>query len=145
VRGGAVSTPRGNPAGIAKRQVDALNRRDLDEVVALYAEDAVLSFPASAPVIGRNAIRRAYARFFADWDEEITILSFAVSGSIISASGVAQGRHKTIRLDIPGRIPVPLHPYRHTFTATWEISRGEILRHTIDYDSQDLVRRLLGT
>jgi hypothetical protein len=37
-------------AQIVHRQVEALNHRDLDRLLALYADDAVLEFPASTKV-----------------------------------------------------------------------------------------------
>lgn len=129
---------------IVRRQVAALNRRDLDGLMTLYAEDAVLEFPASPVVRGRKAIREAFARFFRDWDEEIALERVAADGGMIAAVGTAEGRHRTLHLRIPGRTPLPQRAYRHGFAVFLEIQRGKIRRHRVYYDSRDLVRQLLG-
>jgi ketosteroid isomerase-like protein len=125
--------------------VAALNTRDLDRLVALYAEDAVLEFPASRPVKGRTAIRAAYTRHFQDWDETVTIDTLVVSGQRVAAQGAATGRHRELQLRISGRIPIPLKPYRHVFAASWEIRAGKIRRHQVSYDARDLVGQILET
>ncbi|AIG05572.1 Steroid Delta-isomerase [Pseudomonas fluorescens] len=43
----------------------ALNASDLDQVMALYAEDAVFMPQNSLPAVGRDAVREAYQRVFA--------------------------------------------------------------------------------
>lgn len=134
-----------SPATVVRRQLQALARHDLDAVVAAYAEDAVLEAPGQAVLRGRAAIRRAYERFFAEWDEEIRIERLHVSGERVTAAGVATGRHRAPRLVIAGRIPVPLHAYRHTFVAVWIVDDGKITRHQVAYDAGDLVRQLLGS
>ncbi|MBI3975607.1 MAG: nuclear transport factor 2 family protein [Armatimonadetes bacterium] len=126
------------------RQVAALNRRDLDALVALYSPDAVLEFPASPVVRGREAIRSAFARFFADWEEEITLRQVAFGAAIVAAEGRVRGRHRTLHLKIPGRKAVPQRTYEHPFAAFLEIRRGLIRRHRVYYDTRDLVRQLLG-
>lgn len=132
-----------DPEGLVRRQVDALNRRDLDGLVAFYAVDAVLEMAAGRPVVGRAAIRRAYERYIQEWDDQVTLARVSVSGTTVTAEGIATGRHRALRLNIPGRIPVPLHPYRHAFRASWEIRGGKIRRHRVEYDPEELVRQLL--
>ena len=140
----AAAGPRRGLAGIVQRQVAALNSRDLDSLMALYAEDAMLEFPASPAVSGRAAIREAFARFFQDWDEEIVLQRVIAAGQTVAAEGTAQGRHRTLHLRIPGRTPLPQRAYRHGFAVFLEIQRGKIRRHRVYYDSRDLVRQLLG-
>ncbi len=130
--------------GLLRRQVAALNGRDLDGLLALYAEDAVLEFPASPAVGGRSAIRAAFARFFQDWEEEITLDRVVATGSSVAAEGTASGRHRTLHLRIPGRTPVPQRGYRHGFAVFLDVQQGKIHRHRVYYDSRDLVRQLLG-
>jgi ketosteroid isomerase-like protein len=147
-RAGARSAPRGGARSAAlkrlvRAQVAALNARDLDRLVALYAEDAVLEFPASRALKGRAAIRAAYARHFQNWDETVVIDSMAVSGQRVAAQGAATGRHHELQLRISGRIPIPLKPYRHAFSASWDIRGGKIRRHQVTYDAGELVRQIL--
>jgi hypothetical protein len=132
-----------DPEALVRSQVDALNRRDLDGLVAFYAPDAVLEMAVGRPVVGRAAIRRAYERYMQEWDDRVTLARVTVSGATVTAEGIATGRHRALRLNIPGRIPVPLHPYRHAFRAVWEIRGGAILRHRVEYDPEELVRQLL--
>lgn len=136
--------PGGGPAHLARRQAEAVNRRDLEGLLALYAEDAVLEFPASPAIAGKSAIRRAFERFFQDWEEEITLHHLVASGRVVAAEGTAQGRHRTLHMKIPGRSAIPPRPYRHAFAAFWEIHRGKIRRHRVYYDARDLVRQVLG-
>ena len=53
--------------------VEADHRRDLERVLALYAEDAVLLPPGEAPVQGRAQIRPRYQALFASVTPEIQI------------------------------------------------------------------------
>ncbi len=136
--------PRAALADLLGRQVAALNRQDLDGLMALYAPDAVLEFPASPVVRGREAIRAAFARFFADWEEEITLAQLVFGAQVVAAEGTVQGRHRTLHLRIPGRKALPQRAYAHPFAAFLEIRRGLIRRHRVYYDARDLVRQLLG-
>ncbi|MDR7518351.1 MAG: nuclear transport factor 2 family protein [Armatimonadota bacterium] len=129
---------------LVRRQVAALNRRDLDGLMALYADDAVLEFPASPILTGRSAIRKAYERFFRDWEEQVTLEDVEVKGQVVTARGIARGRHRAVQLRIPGQVPVPLRAYRHAFVVSWEIADNRIRRHRVDYDAEGLVRQLLG-
>lgn len=146
----APTSPAATPVASAgdaliRRQVDALNRHDLDALMATYAEAAVLEYPASPPVHGKAAIRRAYEQFFADWDETVTLGHVVAAGAVVAAEGVVAGRHRTIHLKIPGRVPVtPPRTYRHGFAAFWEIQDGLVVRHRVYYDARELVKQLLG-
>ncbi len=139
------AAPAAGPGAVLRRQLDALNRHDLDALMDLYAEDAVLEFPASPAVAGRETIRQAFARFFRDWDERITVTRAVVAGTSVAAEGTAEGRHRTLHLRIPGRTPTPPRDYRHGFAVFLEVRRGKIRRHRVYYDSRDLVRQLLGS
>ncbi|MDR7483505.1 MAG: nuclear transport factor 2 family protein, partial [Armatimonadota bacterium] len=140
----AVPAPHAGEA-LVRRQVDALNRHDLDALMATYADAAVLEYPASPPVTGKAAIREAYERFFASWDETIALAHVVATGGVVAAEGVVQGRHRTIHLKIPGRVAVASpRAYRHGFAAFWEIQDGLVVRHRVYYDARELVRQLLG-
>lgn len=130
-------------ADLVGRQVAALNGRDLDALMALYARDAVLEFPASPVVSGREAIRAAFARFFGDWEEEITLHQMVFGAQVVAAEGTVRGRHRALHLRIPGRKALPPRPYEHRFAVFVEVRRGLIRRHRIYNDARDLVRQLL--
>jgi steroid delta-isomerase-like uncharacterized protein len=132
------------PRALVRRHVQALNDRNLDRLLALFAADAVVEFTAGPTLNGRGAIRRAYARYFREWDDVVTLAKVEVDGRLVRATGVAEGQHHVPRMNIPGRIALPLRAYQHRFTAVWEISRGRIQRHRVDYDARDFVRQLLG-
>jgi steroid delta-isomerase-like uncharacterized protein len=122
----------------------ALNARDLERLVRFYAEGAVLELPASPPVEGRAAIRRAFQAFFGQWEEESAYVRVVVEGATAAVEGVTTGRHRTLHLRIPGRVPAPSRRYRHPFAAFLEFADGKIIRHRVYFDARDLVHQLLG-
>jgi steroid delta-isomerase-like uncharacterized protein len=125
-------------------QLDALNRRDLDRLMGFYAEDAVLEFPASPRVEGKAKIRRAFASFFENWEETSTYRVVVVSGTTAAVEGTVTGRHRTLHLRIPGRIPTPSRLYRHDFAMFVDVADGKIRRQRVYFDSRELVKQLLG-
>jgi limonene-1,2-epoxide hydrolase len=54
-----------SPKDTIRAWVEAFNRADADAVASFYAEDAVNHQVAESPVTGREAIRRMFARDFA--------------------------------------------------------------------------------
>ena len=54
-----------HPAALVAEWVAAFNRKDVDGLAAMYAEDAVNHQVAEAPVAGREAIRAMFAAGFA--------------------------------------------------------------------------------
>lgn len=124
--------------------LEALNGRDLDRLVGFYAEEAVLELPASPKVEGREAIRRAFEAFFAQWEERSTYEQVVVEGSTAAVEGMTTGSHRTLHLRIPGRIPTGTRQYHHAFAAFLEFGGGLIVRHRVYYDARELVRQLLG-
>lgn len=56
-----ISTPRETVLA----WIDAFNRADVEALAAMYSEDAVNHQVAEAPVAGREAIRRMFAKGFA--------------------------------------------------------------------------------
>jgi steroid delta-isomerase-like uncharacterized protein len=122
----------------------ALNQRDLDRLMTFYADDAVLVFPASPPVEGKANIRRAYASFFENWEETSTYSVVVISGATAAVEGTVTGRHRTLHLRIPGRIPAPSRAYRHNFAMFVDMDGGKIHRQRVYFDARDLVKQLLG-
>lgn len=55
------------PASVARRQIEAFNRKDLDAFMALYADDVVVMAFPSGEVLwqGKAAIRQRYQAMFA--------------------------------------------------------------------------------
>jgi len=53
------------PIFVVSAWVAAFNRRDVDALAAMYAEDAVNHQVAEPPVVGREAIRAMFAASFA--------------------------------------------------------------------------------
>ncbi len=122
----------------------ALNSGDLDRLMTFYAEDAVLEFPASPRVEGKAHIRRAFASFFDNWEETSTYETLVVSGATAAVEGTVTGRHRTLHLRIPGRIPAGSRTYRHGFAMFVETAAGRIRRQRVYFDARDLVKQLLG-
>jgi len=52
------------PADLVRAWVAAFNRRDVEALAAMYAEDAVNHQVAEVPVVGREAIRGMFAAGF---------------------------------------------------------------------------------
>ncbi len=124
--------------------LEALNARDLNGLLAFYADDAVLELPASPRVEGRTAIRRAFEAFFGQWEEQSTYDHVVIEGTTAAVEGTTTGRHRTLHLRIPGRIPTESRRYRHAFAAFLQFDRGKIVHQRVYYDARELVRQLLG-
>lgn len=122
----------------------ALNGGDLERLVSFYAEDAVLELPASPKMEGRAAIRAAFEVFFEQWEERSAYDHVLVSGTAAAVEGVTTGRHRTLHLRIPGRVPTDARQYRHVFAAFFGFRGGKIVRQRVYYDARDLVKQLLG-
>jgi hypothetical protein len=77
-----VTTPRSDTTGTAEqgraivREVFARVRRADPSVADLFAEDAVITIPGAAPIVGRDAIRAHYERVFANLapQPQVTVL-----------------------------------------------------------------------
>jgi hypothetical protein len=50
-----------NSIDVAKRYFDSVNHTRLEDLAAVFAEDALLTFPGVKPIRGRKAIRDFYA------------------------------------------------------------------------------------
>jgi uncharacterized protein (TIGR02246 family) len=79
---------------VADGIVAADNARDLEGVMASYAEDAILMPPGEAPVQGRAAIRPRYEALFRDFDPAIEphVEEVCVSGGVAWVRGRNGGR-----------------------------------------------------
>lgn len=138
------SQSKPNLKHVLAKYLEALNAHDLKRVVSFYAEDAVLELPASPRVEGREGVRRAFGVFFDQWDEMSTYRTMTIAGTTAAIEGTATGRHRTLHLRIPGRVPSGSREYRHDFAAFIEFRGGKIRRHRVYFDARELVRQLLG-
>src|SRR3990172_5583372 len=99
--GGARGATAGRAAGRAPPP--ALNARGLDRHLSFYADAAVLELPASPPVEGRAAIRKAFQAFFGQWEEQSTYDRVVIEGATAAVEGTTTGRHRTLHLRISAR------------------------------------------
>jgi len=117
---------------IAKRYFTAVNESRLDDLAAVFAEDAVLSFPMLSPVEGRKAIRDFYAGvlvFYPERRDDITRWFVSESGDVAAEISFV-GKTSTGR--------------NVTFDAVdvFTIRNGEIQKLTIYYDSAKVLQML---
>src|SRR5947199_10809449 len=113
----------------------AVNGRDLETLMTFYADDAVLEFPASPRVEGKAKIQRAFASFFDNWEETSTYDAIVISGSTAAVDGTVTGRHRTLHLRIPGRVPSASRLYRHGFAMFLEGTAVLIRRQRVYLDT----------
>ena len=73
-----------DPAAVVQRQLDAFNARDLDALVATYAEDAeMFEHPTKLLASGVAAFRERYTARFQEPNLYATLLSRTVMGHIV--------------------------------------------------------------
>lgn len=80
----------------------AWSRLDLDELMAYFTDDAVYHNMPGPPVIGKDAVRRAIARFLRGWDRtEWEILNLATAGSVVFAERIDRTDGGGHHVDLP--------------------------------------------
>jgi hypothetical protein len=73
-----------DPAAVVQRQLDAFNARDLDVLLATYAEDAeMFEHPSKLLASGAAAFRERYTARFQESNLYATLLSRTVMGHIV--------------------------------------------------------------
>jgi hypothetical protein len=73
-----------DPAAVVQRQLDAFNARDLDALLATYAEDAeMFEHPCQLLARGAAAFRERYQARFQEPNLWATLLSRTVMGHIV--------------------------------------------------------------
>ncbi len=73
------------PIDVAKTYFAAVNDTRLDDLAAVFAEDAVLRFPMLPPIRGRNAIREFYGgvlQFYPRRYDNVTAWFVSESGDV---------------------------------------------------------------
>lgn len=127
-----------------KRALEARKRRDIDAVVAGYAEDAVLEGPGGREIKGREAIRSYWQAQFDAGVAEITPLNQAVSGQTVYYEFLFTGTH-TGPLPMPDGTTVPGSGKRftHKVVAVTEIE-GDLIKSSRTYFDRMTVLSQLG-
>ena len=73
-----------DPADVVQRQLDAFNARDLEALLATYADDAeVFEHPSKLLAKGSAALRERYTARFQEPNLYAALLSRAVMGQIV--------------------------------------------------------------
>ena len=73
-----------DPEAVVQRQLEAFNARDLDALLAIYADDAqMFEHPSKLVAAGANAFRERFAARFQEPNLHAALLSRAVMGNII--------------------------------------------------------------
>jgi hypothetical protein len=73
-----------DPAAVVQRQLDAFNARDLDALLATYADDAqMFEHPSKLLASGAAAFRERYTARFQEPELHATLLSRTVMGNIV--------------------------------------------------------------
>lgn len=72
------------PAEVVQRQLDAYNARNVDALLAIYAEDAALyEHPDKLLAQGHDALRERFAARFVEANLHATLLHRIVAGAIV--------------------------------------------------------------
>jgi hypothetical protein len=111
------TTPTTNqPADVVQRQLDAFNARDLDALLATYAEDAqMFEHPSKLLASGSAAFRERYAARFQEPNLRATLLSRTVMGAIVVD-------HEEVRRTFPEG------PGRLELLMIYEVQNGRIAK-----------------
>lgn len=85
-RGAAALAPSDSAASVIRAKFDAVNRHDIDQIVAAYAETATLTATDfCAPRLGRSEVRRTYRDIFsAVPDVRAEIVELLVDGNRVA-------------------------------------------------------------
>lgn len=88
--------PAERPEDLTRLFVAAMNARDADALAAIYAEDAVMAYPAGSETVGRDAIRELWRGIFAQMpaDAAVTrderIVPTVIRGDLALTATIAQ-------------------------------------------------------
>ncbi|WP_395705654.1 nuclear transport factor 2 family protein [Casimicrobium huifangae] len=77
-------SPRHDPAAVVQRQLDAYNARDIDALMATYAEDVEhYEFPSTLVAKGANDVRARLAVRLQESDLHARLLGRTVMGNLV--------------------------------------------------------------
>src|ERR1700761_8539868 len=73
-----------DPATVVQRQLEAYNAKDIEALLAVYAEDAeVFEHPSKLVASGTAALRERYVARFAEPNLRATLLNRTVMGNVV--------------------------------------------------------------
>jgi len=105
-----------DPAAVVQRQLDAFNARDLDGLLASYAEDAqMFEHPSKLLASGAAAFRERFAARFQEPNLHAILLSRTVMGNLVV------DREEVIRT-------FPEGPGRIQLIMIYEVQHGRIVK-----------------
>lgn len=112
----SVMTSPTDPAAVVRHQLDAYNAKELDALLALYADDAELyEFPATLLAKGSAALRERFAIRFQEPNLHAELLHRIVAGDTVID-------HERITRDFPEG------PGTLELTMIYEVKAGRITR-----------------
>jgi hypothetical protein len=77
-------SPLLDPEAVVQRQLDAYNARDIEALLAIYADDAqMFEHPATLHASGSAALRERFATRFQEPNLEAVLLNRMVMGNIV--------------------------------------------------------------
>ena len=124
------------PERAARRLVEAVERGDIDDFAALFAEDAVAHHPLSPePLVGRTAIRAAEQELFAAFSDVRVDVRAAVADSRTFVLEVVLTATNTGALDVGDGTPRAATGRRVEVSAAWwyEVDEDGLITGARDY------------
>jgi limonene-1,2-epoxide hydrolase len=120
-----------SPEQIIRNFCDAWSRKNIDELMSFFAQDAVYHNIPVSPVKGAAAIRAAFLGFIELMDSiDLDLLAIAAHGNLVFTERVDRFRWQGKRLDLP-------------VAGVFETSGGKIIAHR-DYFDYETWRRATG-
>lgn len=136
---GVDSAPREEKIALVQRLLAAAQRRDLDAVTGIYADDAVAVSPIFGELRGAAAIAASWDTLFAAYsDLAFSITTVLVDGDRVAVLGAVA---TTDRFGLFGRPPTG-GPLAYRLVLLFTIAGGRITRDERIYDSTGVAERL---
>lgn len=111
-----MSTPDPDPAAVVQRQLAAYNARDLDTLMAIYADDAAMyEHPDQLLAQGTAALRERFAARFREPNLHAMLLHRIVAGALVLD-------HERVTRTFPEG------PGEIELVMTYEVQAGRIVR-----------------
>ncbi|MCW5550153.1 MAG: nuclear transport factor 2 family protein [Opitutaceae bacterium] len=111
-----MNTPHPDPAAVAQRQLEAYNARDLDALMAIYADDAAMyEHPDKLLARGTAALRERFAVRFREPNLHATLLHRITAGALVLD-------HERVTRTFPEG------PGEIELVMTYEVQAGRIVR-----------------
>jgi steroid delta-isomerase-like uncharacterized protein len=118
------------------RWLAALERRDADAYIRLYADEAVVDSPLGGMVSGHERIRAAFDAFFAAFPDAVfTCEPPCIDGDRAVVVSTISGTHTGM---ISG-LPASRKPFRFSLVFVFDLRGGRIVRDRRVYDFTGLL------